>query len=271
MTRERGQYNPKGKMNVRLYLPKGTEEQVKSFSKMDAENWYIENPSLFYQKFMPLKTQEKSNEFKSDCLKNFKDAVSNNRELKLNDIVSRCNERINDLITKYTERKYKHKKIPAKTVSRVVVGLGGASVLENSITLHRYGFPYIPASAIKGILASYLTGHPDSKKVFGSRDNKGDVIFLDALPEKYPELDLDVMTPHFGDYYKGDEPPADYLMPNPIPFITVARGEKFIFYFLSKDENLLNKIESEWFEKALGRGVGAKTAIGYGEIEIIRS
>ncbi len=41
---------------------------------------------------------------------------------------------------------------PLKTASRLVVGLGTESTLETSITLHRlHGFPYIPASALKGL------------------------------------------------------------------------------------------------------------------------
>jgi CRISPR-associated protein Cmr6 len=40
---------------------------------------------------------------------------------------------------------------------RLVVGLGNPSVYETSITLHHvYGFPYIPSSAVKGILRNYI-------------------------------------------------------------------------------------------------------------------
>ena len=42
------------------------------------------------------------------------------------------------------------------TSSRLIVGLGGSSVLETSIKLHHiYGVPYIPASAVKGVLRAY--------------------------------------------------------------------------------------------------------------------
>ena len=41
--------------------------------------------------------------------------------------------------------------------SRMIVGLGGASVYETSITLHHiYGIPYIPASSVKGIVRSWI-------------------------------------------------------------------------------------------------------------------
>jgi hypothetical protein len=43
------------------------------------------------------------------------------------------------------------KELTLKTKDRLAVGLGGESVLETSITLHRtYGVPFVPGSAIKG-------------------------------------------------------------------------------------------------------------------------
>ena len=40
---------------------------------------------------------------------------------------------------------------------RFIVGLGGESVYETSITLHHiYGFPYIPGQAVKGVLSSWF-------------------------------------------------------------------------------------------------------------------
>jgi len=40
---------------------------------------------------------------------------------------------------------------------RMAVGLGNSSIYETSITLHHiYGFPYIPGSAIKGVLRNYV-------------------------------------------------------------------------------------------------------------------
>jgi CRISPR-associated protein Cmr6 len=40
---------------------------------------------------------------------------------------------------------------------RLAVGLGNSSIYETSITLHHiYGFPYIPASAIKGVLRNFV-------------------------------------------------------------------------------------------------------------------
>jgi len=42
---------------------------------------------------------------------------------------------------------------------RIVIGLGGESVLETDITLHHlYGIPFIPGSALKGLTRAYVTG-----------------------------------------------------------------------------------------------------------------
>ena len=53
---------------------------------------------------------------------------------------------------------------------RVIPGLGNASVFETGMTLHHiYGFPYLPASSIKGIVRSWLIqeyfGNPESNDV----------------------------------------------------------------------------------------------------------
>ena len=53
---------------------------------------------------------------------------------------------------------------------RIIVGLGGESVYETSITLHHiYGIPYIPASSIKGVVRSWIInmvfGNPESEIV----------------------------------------------------------------------------------------------------------
>ncbi|HYT43193.1 MAG TPA: type III-B CRISPR module RAMP protein Cmr6, partial [Methylomirabilota bacterium] len=89
---------------------------------------------------------------------------------------------------------------------RMIVGLGGETVLETDITLHPlYGIPFIPGSALKGLTRSYVAkeyheyhvpaakpeeqrkaskktddDHPEIKLIFGSQDNAGTVIFFDA-------------------------------------------------------------------------------------------
>jgi CRISPR-associated protein Cmr6 len=169
-----------------------------------------------------------------------------------------------------------------KTQWRMVVGLGSGSILETSMTLHRiYGFPIIPGSALKGLTKAYantVEEISDSDKqitdIFGSQSSEkpsqGKVIFFDAIPLKFPKLKLDIMNPHYQEYYSDSSdktPPADYLSPNPIFFLTVGEGAEFYFAVASKEENLAKSAKG-LLEKALKElGVGAKTSAGYGYFE----
>jgi CRISPR/Cas system CMR subunit Cmr6 (Cas7 group RAMP superfamily) len=89
-----------------------------------------------------------------------------------------------------------------------------------------------------------------------------------------PDLHVDIMNPHYGDYYGADTsrtPPADYLNPVPIKFLTVAKDTAFIFRALvgKNQVDLVKKVKNA-FEKALtAEGVGAKTAVGYGRFDIL--
>ena len=109
-------------------------------------------------------------------------------------------------------------------------------------------------------------------KVFGLTDQRGQVNFYDALPVEW-NYKVDVMTPHYGDYYmdKKDEkgnpiPPADWLEPVPITFLTLNRGTKFRFDVRSSESGLV-PIAKDWLKQAVSDlGVGGKTMTGYGEI-----
>ena len=195
---------------------------------------------------------------------------------------------------------------------RMVIGLGGESVYETSITLHHiYGIPYIPASSIKGVVRSWIInsvfgvedlkfaegraiedksvcdffGCPAELKIDNTRfesyytktegkkkgDRKGKLIFLDAFPTTEPKIEVDIMNPHYPDYYSGSEPPTDTQNPVPIPFLTVAKTD-FQFIIGTKSDVLNEfKIQGksivEWLKEALSlHGIGAKTAVGYGRL-----
>src|SRR4030067_3776025 len=102
----------------------------------------------------------------------------------------------------------------ATTDSRLIIGLGGTSVIETGITLHPlYGFPYLPGSGLKGLARAYaeiaLETKPSGdelREIFGSEDKdprlaannrQGKVFFMDGLPTTFPQLDLDIMNPHY--------------------------------------------------------------------------
>jgi|Deesub1362A_J573_1020465.scaffolds.fasta_scaffold00838_15 CRISPR-associated protein Cmr6 len=172
-------------------------------------------------------------------------------------------------------------KLKIKTKDRMVVGLGGSNILERSMVLHRLGFPYIPSSTLKGIFRSaYLHGISESEnilknksekeskaeKLFGTQEAEGKLIFTDAYPVQY-KLELDVMNPHYPDYYGGNkEKPEDNENPAPLNFITVL-GEFEGYVILNKEENkqIISEI-SDYISNYMG--IGAKTRAGYGWVEI---
>jgi len=106
------------------------------------------------------------------------------------------------------------------------------------------------------------------RMVFGTTGSIGKVIFFDASPECPPVLELDIMTPHHLEYYKGDrKSPDGGENPKPIPFLAVGKGSKFNFYIASKDKKLLLWAESCLREALEDLGIGAKTRVGYGEMK----
>lgn len=213
---------------------------------------------------------------------------------------------------------------------RMIIGLGNPSVYEISMTLHFiYGIPYIPASAIKGVIRNALIrelflatmvkdnteideklgteaekqalkdplfdlifGNPKESSYF-KEARKGKVIFLDAYPIESPTLKIDIMNPHYPQYYSGKNPPSDWQKPNPIHFLTVEKT-KFRFVILihpgileklnkvdllkesklwshykegKKDvkiEDVKDVVEKSLVESIKNHGIGAKTSVGYG-------
>lgn len=163
----------------------------------------------------------------------------------------------------------------------LVVGLGGHSVYETSMTLHHiYGVPYIPASSIKGVVRSWIILNEYENessalnddtfvKWFGSQSSAGKLVFFDAFPNEKPRIEPDIMNVHYPKYYQGTEPPTDTQPPNPILFLTITTSP-FIFLIgfsdLENEKQMLNgKTIKCWLKDALtNHGIGAKTAVGYG-------
>ncbi|MEM2001019.1 MAG: type III-B CRISPR module RAMP protein Cmr6 [Candidatus Methanomethylicaceae archaeon] len=113
------------------------------------------------------------------------------------------------------------------------------------------------------------------RRAFGSTSHRGEVIFFDAFPVKLrnnqnkPILELDIINTHYQEYYTGTppKPPADYLSPKPVYFLTVRQGIPFRFWLAASDQDLLNDVR-RWLQDALQQwGIGAKTMAGYGEMK----
>ncbi|MEZ8219596.1 RAMP superfamily protein [Candidatus Fervidibacteria bacterium JGI MDM2 SSWTFF-3-K9] len=196
---------------------------------------------------------------------------------------SRVREQLNALQKRYEamlkwyeQRGFAVKRIQAQPVWRFVVGLGAVHVLETGITLHRiFGLPIITGSALKGVARAYaqlVEGKPEDDPeliaIFGTTERAGSVVFLDAIPLEVPNFQLDIMNPHYPNYYRTPEknPPADWESPNPVFFLTVT-GTPYRFAIASRSEqgNHLLDLAERWLKGALTElGIGAKTSADYG-------
>ena len=247
----------------------------------------VSNPKLLLEKYIPFYKPG------ADKKVEINDAKTNVYEL----LKGRNFQDVDFYITKLNRRQKEVSDInfTLATKSRLIVGLGSGSVLEVSIKLHFiYGFPYIPSSAIKGVLRAYkilekagfdLKKYGDFEKkiekgeqieeehkafveIFGNQKKRGSLIVLDALPDKFPALEEDIMNLHYQDYYSKQGPPID-KNPNPIKFLTVPKGTKFNFYFKNHKtyENTFKSSLKDDLVKAFEfLGIGSKTGLGYGVI-----
>ena len=122
---------------------------------------------------------------------------------------------------------------------------------------------FSPASEVNELAQNF-------RKVFGTTGKAGSAIFFDGIPEKPPNLELDIMNPHYPDYYgdkSGTVPPTNWQSPVPVFFLTVAAGQQFCFAvgWRGKDEHGLRGKAEEWLKHGLADlGAGGKTSAGYG-------
>ena len=191
----------------------------------------------------------------------------------------------------------------ASAVAPFTTGLGNAHPLENGFAfLNPYGLPYLPGSGVKGVLrqsarelADHLWGDDQGwtlatiDTLFGKTgddtDAQGNAIlqrgalsFWDVLPQIAGDaLQVEVMTPHQTHYYQNGDSPHESGQPNPINFLTVPPGSKFVFH-VQCDLPMLARLapalaqQDRWqylMTAALVHafqwlGFGAKTAVGYG-------
>lgn len=171
----------------------------------------------------------------------------------------------------------------ATAVSPIAVGLGNESVLEVGLTVHHtYGVPIIPGSALKGLcrrgaLRLKQEGklqEAELKVLFGYSEQSGEasagyITFWDAWydPDSVDgkPFHRDVITVHHQEYYNnGKDFPTDFDDPNPVPFLVVKPGARFLFAVHAPDEawGAFTQRLLEWCLQNLG--VGAKTNAGYG-------
>lgn len=166
---------------------------------------------------------------------------------------------------------------------RLFIGLGAPSPLETSIGLsHSYGVPLIPGSAIKGCVRAYArdNGMPvdTMSLLFGAGNDdvddgeSGCVAFHDAwwVPDDVGPLVAEVVTVHHAEYYQslGDVAATDFDAP--VPNVQIAARGSFLFAVESASAQW-SAYALHWLERALEqRGIGGKTAAGYGYFSIDR-
>ncbi|RMD64747.1 type III-B CRISPR module RAMP protein Cmr6 [Candidatus Parcubacteria bacterium] len=183
------------------------------------------------------------------------------------------------------EQGYKIKVFNKQAEARILSGLGGAHPMEVGFAFHPlYGFPYLPGSGLKGVARAWAelggADPADIKLVFGSESKderrarehqQGDVIFFDAYATALPQLEVDILNPHFPDYYRNpEELPTEWQSPNPVNFLTVGIGKSekerpvFRFILVARSDEALD-LAQKWLECGLEElGFGGKTASGYG-------
>lgn len=168
------------------------------------------------------------------------------------------------------------------TTSRFVTGIGREHPVENGFAWHHLlGTPYLPGSSVKGVVRDWAAhwqqvDHHQIDRCFGPEGDGvekcvGDLIFFDALPVRPVKLEMEVMTPHYSPYYQSegqDMAPGDWYSPIPIPYLTVAAGQTFIFGVAPRSRGKDVGEAVVWLEEAFGAiGAGSKTASGYGIFE----
>jgi CRISPR-associated protein Cmr6 len=177
------------------------------------------------------------------------------------------------------------------STSPFATGLGMEHPIENGFAfLTPYGLPYLAGSGVKGVLRHAarqleedgLLDAGTTLALFGhdadDDPRRGAVVCWDVFPApqqgKPGQLQVEVMTPHFRDYYRGEDgTPHDSGSPNPIPFLAVPPGWRFKFVLLCNTASVAAAMPGLDWESALRDiathafdwlGFGAKTATGYG-------
>lgn len=186
--------------------------------------------------------------------------------------------------------------IEAQSIAPFVTGTGIEHPLENGMAfLNPYGLPYLPGSGVKGVLrraAEELRddvfgegaqgwNQPAIDALFGKETESGDtetertrgaLTFWDVFPH-CDRLAVDIMNPHYGDYYQGNTPPTDCGQPIPIFFLTVPENSRFTFHVQCDRVRLPDDWPADRWRALLEAafvhafdwlGFGAKTAVGYG-------
>ena len=181
--------------------------------------------------------------------------------------------------------------IEAYSTAPFATGLGLEHPVENGFAfLSPYGLPYLAGSGVKGVLRRaaqelQTMGEADItqlviKTLFGHEEDRdarrGALTCWDVFPSPAKDKELlvvEIMTPHFTDYFQKKGTPHDAGKPNPIPFLAVSAGSEFRFIVTCEPALLNDSVPLDNWQHVLTRilthafdwlGFGAKTSVGYG-------
>lgn len=161
-----------------------------------------------------------------------------------------------------------------KACSRVPIGLSDAEIAKGNRK------PFNNEMAAKEMLSD--PGVVTFRSIFGTQNAKGAVRFFDAYPVEKSLgkglFEMDIINVHYQKYYstmleddpKNRMPPADYYNPVPVKFLTVKDKVVFRFIVTSNDKELLDEAVTVMKSALSEFGIGAKTALGYGEFEHLK-
>lgn len=105
--------------------------------------------------------------------------------------------------------------------------------------------------------------------------NQGALCFWDVYPQS-KSLSMGILTPHHGGYFNDKNAPHDSEQPIPNVFLTIPPNSLFDFYCTCTSARLPKALQENWqtlirtaFEYAFDwLGFGAKTAVGYGQMQL---
>ncbi len=169
--------------------------------------------------------------------------------------------------------------LEATTRTPLAIGLGNASPIENGLSIHHtYGTPYLPGSALKGLMARaarhYGLDEHQQEILLGTTQKAAHLVYWDGWldPSSRQPFQKDVITVHHPDYYSGGQRwPTDFDDPNPVGFLSVKPGTKFCLALSSSSDNATDWLYTaaeilRWGLEHLG--LGGKTNAGYGYFEV---
>lgn len=173
-----------------------------------------------------------------------------------------------------------------KSTSRLVMGMGADHPLENGFSWDDlYGVPYLPASALKGLIraTAKLFEVSWAEEVLGKDHGpEGDaaqtslITVFEVFPTSWPVLAVDIVNSHHPKYYKcssddkdeGIKLPVETESPKPAFFLTVEAGATWRMRIMARKRLpvKLNEVGELACEGLQCLGIGGKTAVGYGRM-----